>query len=253
MAKLTQSQGISTLCRYGLDRETGATSHEALRCVANAMLLNETSRQTFVDLGYATKAAERLQLGNIDDEFLLCRILFLLTYGTNVDFVTLVNTHALARSLNERTAHHSTAFSQSGRRGSRASPIEDMAMVEALKLIFNITHFYPDLIPAFTPSLKSLVNILLYHDLPSPPLQSPITYILNALLNLDLHSAQTTGAESKAETSPLFPDQHPEGFIDRLTSYCSKQSRNTPSTNLMRLHYPCARCFDESTKSPRPR
>jgi hypothetical protein len=232
MAKLTQSQGISTLCRYGLDRETGATSHEALRCVANAMLLNETSRQTFVDLGYATKAAERLQLGNIDDEFLLCRILFLLTYGTNVDFVTLVNTHALARSLNERTAHHSTAFSQSGRRGSRASPIEDMAMVEALKLIFNITHFYPDLIPAFTPSLKSLVNILLYHDLPSPPLQSPITYILNALLNLDLHSAQTTGAESKAETSPLFPDQHPEGFIDRLTSILFKAVKEHPEHEL---------------------
>ena len=73
--------------------------------MANALLLNEPSRQTFVDMGYATKAAERLKLGNIDDEFLLCRILFLLTYGTNVDFVILVNEHALAHSLNACTAH----------------------------------------------------------------------------------------------------------------------------------------------------
>jgi len=190
--------------------------------VANALLLHEPSRQIFVDLGYAAKAAERLKAGNIDDEFLLCRILFLLTYGTNIDFVVLVNQHALAHSLNERVAHHSTAFSESGRMGSRPSSIEDMAMVEALKLIFNITHFYPDLIPTFTPSLKSLVNILLYHDLPSPPLQSPITYILNALLNLDLNSAQTTPADPKLDTSPLFPDEHPQGVIDRLTSILSK-------------------------------
>jgi hypothetical protein len=196
------------------------------------MLLNEPSRQTFVDLGYATKAAERLKLGDIDDEFLVCRIIFLLTYGTNVDFVTLVNKHALARSLNERIAHHSTAFSNSGRRGSSASPIEDMAMVEALKLVFNITHFYPDLIPTFTPSLKSLVNILLYHDLTSPPLQSPITYILNALLNLDLNSAQKTDADPKAETSPLFPDQHPEIFIDRLTSILFKAVKEHTESEL---------------------
>ena len=200
--------------------------------MANAMLLSEPSRQTFVDLGYATKAAERLQLGNIDDEFLICRILFLLTYGTNVDFVTLVNKHALAHSLNERTAHHSTAFSKSGRRGSRASLIEDMAMVEALKLIFNITHFYPDLIPTFTPSLKSLVNILLYHDLPSPPLQSPITYLLNALLNLDLNSAQETNVDLKVETSPLFPDEDPEGVIGRLTSILFKAVKEHPEHEL---------------------
>jgi hypothetical protein len=200
--------------------------------VANALLLNEPSRQTFVDLGYATKAAERLKAGNVDDEFLLCRILFLLTYGTNIDFVVLVNEHALAESLNERIAHHSTAFSKTGRGGSRTSPIEDMAMVEALKLIFNITHFYPDLIPTFTPSLKSLVNILLYHELPSPPLQSPINFILNALLNLDLNSAQKTHADTKAETSPLFPDQHPEGVIDRLTSILFKAVKEHPEREL---------------------
>jgi len=200
--------------------------------VANALLLNEPSRQIFVDLGYAAKAAERLAVGNIDDEFLLCRILFLLTYGTNIDFVVLVNEHTLAHSLNERTAHHSTAFSESGRTGSRASPMEDMAMVEALKLIFNITHFYPDLISSFTPSLKSLVNILLYIDLPSPPLQSPITYILNALLNLDLNSSQKTPADTKLGACPLFPDEHPEGVIERLTSILFRAIKEHPEHEL---------------------
>jgi hypothetical protein len=105
-------------------------------------------------------------------------------------------------------------------------------MVEALKLIFNITHFYPDLISTFTPSLKSLVNILLYHDLPSPPLQPPITYILNALLNLDLSTAQKTDAASKVETSPLFPDQHSAGVIDRLTSILFKAVKEHPEHEL---------------------
>ena len=211
------------LSTYGFDRGTDPASREALRCLANAFLLNEPSRQLFVDLGYAPKAADRLKSDNRDDEFLVSRILFLLTYNTKTDFSVLVSKHGLARSLNQRIAYHSTAFSKSGRRNSRASPIEDMAMTEALKLMFNITYYYPEFIPEFTPSIEPLVNILVHHNLSSPPLQSPITYILNALLNLDLKSAgNKTPIGQEATTSPLFPDSNPEGVVDRLTSILFK-------------------------------
>jgi hypothetical protein len=186
-----------------------------------------------VDLEYATKAAERLKTGDLDDEFLLCRMLFLLTYSTHVDFTTLANEHGLPESLNQCIAHHSTAFSKSGRRKSRTSPIEEMAMVEALKLMFNITHFYPGLIPHFTPSIEPLVNILVHFNLPSPPLQSPITYVLNALLNLDLKSAEKKtpiGREDK--TSPLFPYSTPERVVDRLGSILFRAIKEHPERDL---------------------
>lgn len=191
------------------------------------------ARQIFVDFGYAPKAAERLKIDDVDDEFLLCRILFLLTYDTKVDFEVLVNEKGLANSLVQRIVHHSTAFSRSGRRKSRTSPNEDMAMVEALKLTFNITYYYPDLIPKFTPAIDPLINILLHHDLPSPPLQSPITYILNALLNLDLKSAEKkTPIGREAKTSPLFPYANPEQVVDRLTSILFKAIKEHPEAEL---------------------
>lgn len=221
------------MSRYGLDKASDATSREALRCLANALLLNVPARQIFVDLGYAPRAAERLKVDSVDDEFLVCRIIFLLTYDTNINFETLVNEHGLANSLNQRIAHHSTAFSRSGRRRSRTSPNEDMAMVEALKLIFNITYHYPEITSKFTPSIEPLINILLHHNLPSPPLQSPVTYILNALLNLDLKSAEKkTPIGREAKTSPLFPYANPEAVVDRLTSILFKAIREHPEADL---------------------
>lgn len=90
-------------------------------------------------------------------------------------------------------------------------------MVETLKLLFNITYYYPDMIPRFTPSVEPLINIILHHTLPSPPLQPPITYLLNALLNLDLKASEKkTRIGPEARSSPLFPYSNPESVVDRL-------------------------------------
>jgi len=106
-------------------------------------------------------------------------------------------------------------------------------MVEALKLMFNITHFNPELIPSFTPSIEPLVNILVHYNLASPPLQSPITYILNALLNLDLKSAEKkTPMGREAKTSPLFPYSTPEKVIDRLGSILFRAIKEHPAHEL---------------------
>lgn len=206
------------MSKYGLDQESSSTSREALRCLANAFLLNEPSRQTFVDLGYAPKAASKLKVDNHDDEFLISRMLFLLTYNTKVDIEALVKDRQLADSINQHIARHAKDFSKSGRRRSNANPMRDLAMVETLKLMFNIT-YYPDLVGQFTPSVEPLINILVHHPLPTPPLQSPITYILNALLNLDFKAAEKkTPMGREARTSPLFPYANPEQVIDRLIS-----------------------------------
>ena len=102
----------------GFDLGPPELSREALRCLANAMLLKPSTRQTLVDFNYGGRIAEMLQVrfswssidcraSNLDkangneDEFLCSRILFLLTYGTSVDFQELILKHKLAQSVNE--------------------------------------------------------------------------------------------------------------------------------------------------------
>ncbi|EME50258.1 hypothetical protein DOTSEDRAFT_118881 [Dothistroma septosporum NZE10] len=244
-------QGVLTLSKYGLGKESSNTSREALRCLANAFLLDEPSRQIFVDLGYAPKAAEHLKNDNREDEFLISRMLFLLTYNTKVDFEVLVNDNKLADSINQQIARHAKNFSKSGRRKSVNSPSQDMAMVETLKLLFNVTYYYPDLISCFTPSVEPLINIILHHPLPSPPLQPPLTHILNALLNMDLGAAEKkTPYGREARVSPLFPYSHPETVVDRLSCILDEALRKqeereldqaaAPLVTLMRRMYELA-------------
>lgn len=57
-------QGIDTLVRYGVDGENADIRRTALRCVANALLLDAKMRQVFVDTGYGGKLAERLKVCN---------------------------------------------------------------------------------------------------------------------------------------------------------------------------------------------
>ncbi|KAI4764925.1 hypothetical protein E4T52_02087 [Aureobasidium sp. EXF-3400] len=92
-------KGIATLCEYGFDVAELEVSQEALRCLANAMLLQEAPRQYLLDLGYGGKAAQRLRNDDRNDEFLISRIIFLLTYKTTVDLVELVEKHELANSI----------------------------------------------------------------------------------------------------------------------------------------------------------
>lgn len=48
------------LCTYAFDdTRHWETSREALRCLANTLLLSEPSRKLFADLGYVEKASEK--------------------------------------------------------------------------------------------------------------------------------------------------------------------------------------------------
>ncbi|KAF2874501.1 guanine nucleotide exchange factor [Massariosphaeria phaeospora] len=180
--------GIHTLCRYAFECGNSETSQEALRCIANAQLLVPKTRQILVDLGYAPEAADRLKNETIDDEFLAARILFLMTYETDLDYEKLVAENHLAESINAALTRHAKRYSRSARRLSQmhTSPMDLMALSETLKLLFNITHFYPDISHQFSKSIPHIFKILLRRSIPSPPLQAPVNYLINALINLDL-------------------------------------------------------------------
>ena len=50
------------LCGHSFDGNSLITARSALKCLANIMLLEPKTRQMFADLGYASKAAERLKV-----------------------------------------------------------------------------------------------------------------------------------------------------------------------------------------------
>jgi hypothetical protein len=128
------------------------------------------------------------QSDSIDNEFLCSRILFLMTYETDLNYETLVNEHGLAENINLAIIRHAKRYSQSARRLSQmhTNPMDLMALSETLKLLFNITHFYPDLSEHFSKSIPHIFKILVRRKIPSPPLQAPVNYLINALINLDL-------------------------------------------------------------------
>jgi hypothetical protein len=55
-------QGIGILAHYGVEGEMADVRRAALRCVANALLLDSKMRQIFVNTGLAGKLAERLKV-----------------------------------------------------------------------------------------------------------------------------------------------------------------------------------------------
>lgn len=61
---LISRQGIGTIAQYGVNGETPEEQRAALRCIANALLLDADMRQVFVDTGLAGKLAERLKVGH---------------------------------------------------------------------------------------------------------------------------------------------------------------------------------------------
>ncbi|KAL6712220.1 hypothetical protein ACN47E_000097 [Coniothyrium glycines] len=215
--------GLRTLSRYAFEGDTTAVSQEALRCIANALLLVPEARQTLVDLGNGPHAAKKLESGSIDDEFLLSRILFLTTYNTTLDFAQLIQEHKLADNVNAAIARHADRYSEP-RQASKehTQPMELMALSETLKLIFNITHFHTALSPAFSSSIPHVFKILLRRSIPNPPLDAPFNNLINVLLNLDLDN----------NTPAVFPPSDPTINATHLTTLLDRSILAYPENEL---------------------
>lgn len=178
------------------------------------MLLVASTRQTFVDLGYEAKACLRLKNDNRDDEFLVSRILFLLTYDSNVDIEKMIDGSHLADSINQNLARHAKLYLAKPKKG-KEEPMEDMALTETLKLMFNLTHFCSQRIETFSPAIPHILTILSRRPIPpSDPLGPPVGPLVNALINLELDNKKGT-AEA---TNPLFPKGNHNTHTEHLIS-----------------------------------
>jgi hypothetical protein len=205
-------QGFETLTRHAFESSSDTTSRNALRCLCNAMLLKAETRQIFVDLGCDFKACGKLKNDNRDDEFLVSRIIFLLTYGTKADIRQLIDEHGLAASVVKNLERHA----QSRTSGQAVTdPMEEMALTESLKLLFNITHFCKDRTASFTKAIPPIVAVLCKGGFKTAkPLDPPIMFLVNALLNLNLDDNDVKPA--------LYPETQPtmlsQALVDILAA-----------------------------------
>ncbi|CAK7215790.1 hypothetical protein SBRCBS47491_002603 [Sporothrix bragantina] len=225
--------GIETLTKHAFNSSSATTSRNALRCLANSLLIKPETRQIFVDLGYEAKACSKLKSGSVDDEFLISRIIFLTTYGTNVNLQTLIDQYHLADAIIQNIARHAKIWSSkssgsgssSPKAKAKVDPMADMALTETVKLLFNVTHFCKDRVDAFTPAIAPIVTMICKHDTPQPkPLDPPLGSLVNALLTLNVASEKGLAA--------LFLKSEPAGLTERLIQLLDLALRKYPDTEL---------------------
>ncbi|KAL8709079.1 MAG: hypothetical protein Q9220_006100 [cf. Caloplaca sp. 1 TL-2023] len=222
------TQGVQTLARHSFDSNSMVTSREASKCLANVLLLEKSTRQIFVDLGYPIKAAQRLKNDNREDELLNSRILFLMTYNTTYDFDELFEDYQLAESI------HSVKTIQT--------------------LLFNLSQYYPRHLSNLAKSAPSILKILCRIHLATPILQPPVTYLVNALLNLSVDSEDKPNKDS--DPNPYFPKPDQFCNIDRFITILDNAVRTYSEEQLETLATPLVtllrKVFDFAPSHVRP-
>jgi len=176
--------------------------------LCNALLLKPETRQRFVDLGYEAQACLQLKNDDRDDEFLISRLLLFTTYGTTIDLTKLVNEHQLASSIIENLSRHVRRLSVQAPNASTANPMQEMALVESLKLLFNITQLCKEV--DSSPAVSPLVSLLRKLEVSprQPPLAPPLGPLVNALMNVKFDSE-----DAKAS---LYPEEIKDSVAQKL-------------------------------------
>ncbi|KAL3466070.1 guanine nucleotide exchange factor [Aspergillus heterothallicus] len=203
-------RGIDILSKYGVEGESTDVRRAALRCVANALLLDSKMRQLFADTGRGGKLSEMLKCDSSEDEMVISRILFLSTYDTNLDFDDLINNHSLGDNVNYQILRHSKQFPKSGRKP--LSQIDELALIDTLKLVFNVAKLFQDLAPTFSASIPYIFKIISRIEIPLKPLDGLLGTLLNCLSTLDLENKNGKPYDG----NPLFPTFNQNCNVDKL-------------------------------------
>jgi len=174
---------VLTEAAFGLQREPRpVTSLEAARIIANALLLRDEMQQILADLNHTDHVVEFYSQPSIDQEFVGGRILFLLTYKSNVDFVALIESHQLLDRIGAHLAKHASSIST---KSFASNPMNAMALTETLKLLYNLASKYPGQMHFFSKTVSCLMELISTIPFPPGPLDPPIAQLLNALAIID--------------------------------------------------------------------
>ncbi|ROT43630.1 hypothetical protein SODALDRAFT_348308 [Sodiomyces alkalinus F11] len=202
--------GIKSLARLAFESQSRPVARGALRVLANSMLLRPNTRQTVVDLGSPGIACKQLREEgpkDWDDSFLLSRVLLLVTYA-QLDLSTLIEENDMAGAIAANLNRHAEALDKS-KPSEPAHPMQDMALDETLRLLFNVTHLSSEQASLFTSAVPPIVSLLWKQEIPpNRPLDPPFSSLVNPLLNLNLQAEEVRPS--------LFPKEKPTRVVERL-------------------------------------
>ncbi|KAG9091665.1 hypothetical protein FRC06_000477 [Ceratobasidium sp. 370] len=185
-------QNLRHFLTFASDLSNPDASKQAMRCIANAILLIPSGRDTLVDIE-GDEFCTRLYINETSTEylFLASRLLFFMAH-TDGDFVSrVVKQHRLPSLLALRLETLATAVQND-------APMAKDALTDMLKLHFTVVSKYARLEgngsgsvlgeywdEVFEPTAAPLIRLL--HTLPSTssaPLAPPLTHVIHALLNV---------------------------------------------------------------------
>lgn len=110
----------------------------------------------------------------------------------------------------QQLGRHAKQFPTSGPRP--LSQMDELALIDTLKLIFNVSKIYPDLAVFFSPSIPHILKVISRMDIPAKPLDGLVSPLINCLSVLDLE-----GKEGKhLDSNPLFPRFSQNCNVDKL-------------------------------------
>ncbi|KAF3251827.1 hypothetical protein TWF192_004784 [Orbilia oligospora] len=137
------SEGIVFLAEIAFRPNNPDSSREALRCLANALYLDRQMVQYFIDAGYVEKASEAYKSENVDDEFLLGRVLFFSTTFAKDDHLInkWANEHHLVENNIAAISRHASAYTAAASTASSSAVpmMQTMALQDTLKLLYTLT------------------------------------------------------------------------------------------------------------------
>ena len=111
---------------------------------------------------------------------------------------------------------------------------DDAALSETLKLIFNITHYYPARADVFSRSIPNILKILSRRPMLDPPLQPPVNYLINSLINLDLEDKKAV----HFGFNPVFPKFDQKCNAERFVAILDKAVQNYSDADLDQMAAP---------------
>ncbi|GAO49251.1 hypothetical protein G7K_3404-t1 [Saitoella complicata NRRL Y-17804] len=170
--------GISTLKSIGLpDGQPTPSSLEALRCLANALLLHPPARVTYVEEGGIENTLKRYESADIDEEFLLGRILFLVTASSGPVIGEMMERAVVQTAI----VNHLERASETD---VQELQMAAMALAETLKLLFNLAKNEPERVSTLQSTLPPLLRLLRNLRHSSGPPTAPLSHVIDALFGL---------------------------------------------------------------------
>jgi len=187
---IATEQNLRHFLAFASDLSNPDASKQAMRCIANAILLIPSGRDTLVDIE-GDEFCTRLYINETSTEylFLASRLMFFMAH-TDGDFASrVVKQHRLPSLLALRLETLATAVQND-------VPMAKDALTDMLKLHFTVVSKYARLEgnssilgeywdEVFEPTAAPLIRLL--HTLPSTssaPLAPPLTHVIHALLNV---------------------------------------------------------------------